>query len=483
MEIDEEILSLNPDELEIDPKAKILIKKLLGILEQCIKEIKELRVENQKLRDEIARLKGEKGRPRVLPNVKGTDAKEDEEDVEKKTWVKGSKAAQVKIDRTETAAVNRKILPRDAVFKGHRKVIIQDIKLETDNVQFLIERYYSPSQNRMYEGKMPKWVDGEFGPNLKAFVISMYFKGRIPEEKIRTILTEMGIVISEGQISNIITKSKQEVFAKERKDILEAGMASTTYVHTDDTMLRHKGVTNHVMVLCTAFFGVFFINRYKNRSTVREVLGLRFDKLLNKILISDNARQFWMVAYIQALCWVHEIRHYKKLEPWLKCNRDALEKFRIEMRGFWHLLKDYKSHPSKEGKIRILGEFDRIFTTTTGYDDLGERIKCTFAEKDKLLVILSHPEIPLDNNEAERALREIVVKRKVSYGTRSDDGRIAWENMMTILDTCRKNGVSFYSYVRDTLSKEYNMPRLAELIMQHAHPLTTTVILTPPITR
>lgn len=380
----------------------------------------------------------------------------------------------MKIDRTEKVLVDRKKLPKDAVSKGYRLLTAQELKLGTDNVQFLVERYYSPSKKRVFKGKLPKWVDGEFGPNLKSFVMGLYFKGRVPEEKIGAILMEMGIVISEGQISNIITKSCQKKFAKEREDIFNAGIESTTYVHTDDTMLRHKEVTNHVAVLCTALFGVFFVNRYKNRDTIREVLGLKPDQLLNKILTSDNVRQFWMIAYIQALCWVHEIRHYKKLEPWLKCNRNALEEFRVEMRGFWHLLKDYKSHPSKGGKMRVLREFDRIFTATTGYADLDERIKCTFAEKDKLLVILDHPEIPLDNNEAERALREIVVKRRVSYGTRSDDGKMAWENMMSILDTCRKNGVSLYHYVRDILSNEYSMPRLSELILTNSKSAATT---------
>ena len=145
-----------------------------------------------------------------------------------------------------------------------------------------------------------------------------------------------------------------------------------------------------------------------------------------------------------------------------------IQKFRIEMRMFWHLLKDHKVCPSKEGKTRILKEFNRIFTTTTGYADLDERIKCTFAEKEKLLVILDHPEVPLDNNEAERALREFVIKRLVSHGTRCEAGKNSWENMMTILDTCRKNGVSFYHYVTDILSKEYCMPRLSELILTNA---------------
>ena len=64
--------------------------------------------------------------------------------------------------------------------------------------------------------------------------------------------------------------------------------------------------------------------------------------------------------------------------------------------------------------------------------------------------------------------RELVVKLLISHGTRSDDGKIALENMMSILNTCRKNGVSFYHYVKDIFSKDYNMPRLAELIIQNS---------------
>jgi regulator of replication initiation timing len=59
MEIDKEILSLNPDELETDEKTKALMRKVLDLLEQILKENAELRVEIQKLRDKNARLKGE----------------------------------------------------------------------------------------------------------------------------------------------------------------------------------------------------------------------------------------------------------------------------------------------------------------------------------------------------------------------------------------------------------------------------------------
>ena len=173
MEIDEEILSLNPDELETDEKTKALIRKVLALLEQVLKENAGLREENQKLRNENARLKGEKGMPRILSNVKDIDAKKDKEETDKKAWNKGSKVAHVRINRTEKVSMDRRKLPKDTVFKGYREVTIQELKFESDNIRFLIERYYSKSENRAYEGELPNWVDGSFGPKLKAFVINL----------------------------------------------------------------------------------------------------------------------------------------------------------------------------------------------------------------------------------------------------------------------------------------------------------------------
>jgi len=62
-------------------------------------------------------------------------------------------------------------------------------------------------------------------------------------------------------------------------------------------------------------------------------------------------------------------------------------------------------------------------------------------------LILDHPSIPLHNNESEIAAREPVIKRKISYGTRSELGKCAWENALSIKDTCRKLGVNFFQYI------------------------------------
>jgi hypothetical protein len=70
--------------------------------------------------------------------------------------------------------------------------------------------------------------------------------------------------------------------------------------------------------------------------------------------------------------------------------------------------------------------------------------------------------------------REFALKRKISYGTRSEDGRIALENMMPISDTCRKLGISFFDYLKDRFSGMHAIPTLATLISQKGSTDSTT---------
>lgn len=79
--------------------------------------------------------------------------------------------------------------------------------------------------------------------------------------------------------------------------------------------------------------------------------------------------------------------------------------------------------------------------------------------------MLESPEIPFHNNPAELALREYVVKRKISNGTRTKDGTKAGDVFLSFLDTCQKNDVNFYAYIRDRISNSYVMPSLASTIL------------------
>ncbi len=117
-----------------------------------------MKEENQKLRDENNRLKGEQGKPDIRPKNKSRDVSSERERKEKKgnrNRTRGSKKDQVKVDRTEVCEFDRNQLPADAEFKGYAEVTVQDLTIATDNVLFRKKIYYSESENKTYTALVP----------------------------------------------------------------------------------------------------------------------------------------------------------------------------------------------------------------------------------------------------------------------------------------------------------------------------------------
>jgi hypothetical protein len=190
-----------------------------------------------------------------------------------------------------------------------------------------------------------------------------------------------------------------------------------------------------------------------------------------RLLICDDAKQFKLVTEELGLCWIHDGRHYKRLEPCVAYHGQLLDAF---LERYWNYYKEllaYRQQPSAEEAMRLSGAFDELFSTVTGYDALDRRIAKTKANKGQLLMVLRHPEIPLHNNPAELGARGRVRKRVVSYGPRSVKGAQAWDTFQTLLGTARKLGVNFFRYLRDRISGARQMPSLADLIPQRAKDL------------
>ena len=548
--VSEEIRILNAVMRDIDylneSERKRVMEKFLNLVEKLYQQLQELLSQNQELRDENKRLKGEKGKPDIKPNktskerenTSGKDSDNEESPLgkkPKKKWKKSRKLDKIEIDE-ELPIPYEGDLPLDAQSKGYRSVVIQNIEIKRHNIEYQLQRYYSPLKKKTYEAKLPADVEGEFGAELKAYLIYLYHECRVPEGKIHQALYGQGIMISEGQISNLLIK-KQERFHEEKKEIMKQGIASSEYQHIDDTGARVMGVNQYFSVLCNEYYSAFFIHPKKNRLTVLEILNQRqelsytlneatfiylnekkvprhiIDALTSvswpeqmlkepfitklkqvspkikrryidmiveaagltwyqeknssekiKILVSDAAKQFSGITELNALCWIHEERHYKNLIPIFDIHKKQLKNFRSKIWDYYRKLEAYKLNPDEEVKKDLREEFNELFSTHTGYDALDDCISMTMSRKKGLLVVLDHPEVALHNNPAELAIRDYVVKRKISYQTRSQEGTRSWETFLTIKDTCRKLGVNFYDYLYDRISNEYKMPHLASLI-------------------
>ena len=210
--------------------------------------------------------------------------------------------------------------------------------------------------------------------------------------------------------------------------------------------------------------------RHVKIATEASLLEGSFHGGLNRdlVILSDDAGQFNIALLIHALCWIHAERHIKKLVPMTESMREAQQKVLDDFWALYRLLKEYKEGPGQEKRAAILSIFDEIFQRKTIFASLNLILKKIFSQKNELLVVLDHVEIPLHNNGSETDIREYVKRRKVSGGTRSISGQQCRDTFTSLKKTCRKLGVSFYAYLKDRLSGACKIAKLGFLIEQAA---------------
>jgi len=529
-----------------DENARQLIIKLLNLVEDLSTDLRNAQAETQRLRDEVNRLKGEQGKPKIKANRPKPPAQNYSSEKERrkpKPRQKQAKKDKLEIHREQTLTLDQTILPSDAEFKGYEDVVVQDVLFRADNVRFRKEKYWVPSLGQTFLASLPLGYEGEFGPGLKALSVTLYFGGGMSERKILTLYQDMGIQISAGQMSNFLVKNQDE-FHVEKEEACEAGLASSPFQHIDQTGTRVDGQNQHCTIVCNPLYTSYNTTPHKDRLSVLDALrngrARRFrlneealgylasvplskavrtwlsaecrdqdwdeetfvtrldtrwpnlseqqrqavlsaaavaayhaatDTPIVRLLVCDDAPQFNWLAEQLALCWVHEGRHYKKLIPAFVNHLKLLAEFRGKFWDYYDELLAYQKNPTPEERARLEKEFDRLFSTRTGYDHLDARIAKTWEKKAALLMVLKHPEIPLHNNPVELEARQRVRKRDVSFGPRTAEGVKAWDTFQSLAATTKKLGISFHQYVHDRISKAYQVPSLASLIEARAQEL------------
>ena len=495
----------------------------------------------QRQRDEINRLKGEQGKPKIKGNKASTDLSSEKYRRESKPHQKRSKQGGLKIDREEIVKVDRKQLPSDAVSKGYQEVVMQDIIFRTENILFRREKYYSKSQRQTYLGKLPDGYHGQFGPGVQAWVLALYHEGGMSEPKILEVLQTVGLQILAGQLSNLLIKD-QEIFHAESADVVRAGLSSSPWQHLDSTGTRVDGINHHCHILCNPLYTFYCTMASKDRLsmlrvlmggadplfhfnalalTLMEQLGvsakwqMKLSALLGEeqiwtseqiervltsqlpnmgptvrksvkdalaiaayriqtnypvvaLLLCDDAPQFNALTVELALCWIHDFRHYNKLQPRFTHHVTLLQEFST---AFWKLyqgLLDYRTHPTPDQVGVLQTTFDQLFGKPSGYQQLDECKERTLKKREQLLMVLSHPEILLHNNPAELGARARVRKRDVSLQARTPEGIRAWDTFQTLVGTANKLGVNLFRYFFDRITHAYALPSLASLIQERA---------------
>lgn len=222
--------------------------------------------------------------------------------------------------------------------------------------------------------------------------------------------------------------------------------------HADETGWRTDGHNGYAWLFCTTLISLFRFRQSRSASVAREVFGA---KRLPGVLVVDRYNGYNHMPCAIQYCLAHLLREVQDLG---KEFPEVTEVSRF-VGGFAPLLAEamqLRARPltaSQFGQqaLELKVEIKSLVHAPAQHPGI-QRIQNIFREqKTRLYHWAKNPAVPADNNRAERELRPLVIARKISFGSQSEQGAQTREILMTVLHTLRKRTPEVFSAFQRTL--------------------------------
>jgi len=260
------------------------------------------------------------------------------------------------------------------------------------------------------------------GPKVKLYICYLSILLRISYSQIINLLKDAyGFEISNGEIANILDKIGQKLrpeFERIKDRLQKKGKG----VHLDETSWRKLYMW--VMASIDTEDVVYLAGRHRGNGNVDDLIGKDF----KKIRISDAYRAYKNKSGIAQQCWAHphrKLRDLAKSKALTKAKQKHCQKTYQKFSKIYKQLRvfinePYKQKQRREQKQNLL-ELIRIWSQPHKKDPKKlKNIKLQFVDyENEWFNCMDYEGVPCDNNKAERMLRHFVIKRKISFGTKT----------------------------------------------------------------
>jgi transposase-like protein len=274
--------------------------------------------------------------------------------------------------------------------------------------------------------------------SLATLIVCLSFRMRLSRPRIREFLHDwLGITLSVGSINKALHESGRAAMPLENEIMAE--ILKSDLLHVDETPWKEKG-------------DLFWLWVFVSSTVVAFWISSRASELINNVL-GENAYKGWLMSdgykvYRQFLkrlrCWAHLLR---KAQGLTECYHKESQTFGQKTLDFLNTLIDAIKEARERPPDKPLSEVyqDQLFS----YRQACEQMKSSKHKKtrelagemlndwDAIFKVLDHPHLPLTNNEAERALRHWVILRRISFGTRTEQGSRIFAILASVIETCR----------------------------------------------
>ena len=295
--------------------------------------------------------------------------------------------------------------------------------------EYKINHYKCKRCNKVVIARAPIPDHSNFGANTLAHVAMMKFDDRLPLRKVCSALErQFNLNISSATVFDI-TKRVSDKLQNEYNSI-RTSLRRSKSVNIDETGIRVGGLNFHLWVFTNKSFTLYIIRKSRGKNVIEEVLGENYKGVIG----SDGWTSYSSYTDKIQRCWAHLLREAKYLA----------EEHNSAKSLYDGLKRIYKKATSEKppSKNKLILDMRQWIDYAECYKELRK-----FAIKigngiEYWFTFLDYKFVEPTNNRAERALRELIVQRKIMGTLRNEKGTTIMKRINTCLMTWKQKGLN-----------------------------------------
>lgn len=310
--------------------------------------------------------------------------------------------------------------------------------------KYVIAKGICTACGRTTAGRELGGAEVSLGPNVRLLAADLISRMGLSYSQVSGLLLGLyGLAVSGGELSNLLGRQHRDWLPAYGR--LKAVIRAAPVKHYDETPWKIQALQGgYAWVAADAGSEAVCFALEQSRGA-RHARALHGEPSENSVFVTDGYAAYRNLPGRQQLCWAHLHRGIRDLA----CNDSLPERQRpycqdwyASFAGIYH---DLRQHLAElYDTQRRTQQADLLWQRVAALADQpappeGEpeklrRLKAQLrqAGRDRLLVCLT-ADAPCDNNRAERDLRQLVCKRKRSFGSKTQKGANA---LATVLSLC-----------------------------------------------